>query len=105
MKIGQCAHSHEHKERRAMSFGKRIPQIIEGRKAMREICNVGATIVLLGGGRIGCGVANSSSIGALLVVPSILGIPTQFDLQTANGLKRRVEVTRRGRSFLGVRFI
>ena len=88
-----------------MSFGKRKPQIIERRNAAREFCNVGATIILQGGHRIGCAVVNFSSIGALLVVPSILGIPMQFDLLTANGLRRHVEVARRGRSFLGVRFV
>ena len=88
-----------------MSFGKRKPQIVERRKAARQACNVSATIILEGGARIGCAVINLSSIGALLVVPSILGLPMQFDLQAVNGSRRRVEVARRGRSFLGVRFI
>jgi hypothetical protein len=101
----QAAQNREHIGRNKMNFGKRNLQLVERRQAARQACNVSATIILEGGTRIGCVVANFSSIGALLVVPSILGIPAQFDLQVANGSKRRVEVARRGRSFVGVRFV
>jgi hypothetical protein len=101
----QAAQDREHIGRNKMNFGKRMPHVVERRQAARQACNVSATIILESGTRIGCVVANFSSIGALLVVPSILGLPAQFDLQAANGSRRRVEVARRGRSFVGVRFV
>jgi hypothetical protein len=88
-----------------MNFGKRQPKFLERRKAERRSCNFRGTILIDGANRVGCSVVNISAIGALLAVPSILGIPMQFELQVGHGPRRRVEVARRGRSFLGVRFV
>ena len=88
-----------------MSFGKKEPRPFEKRQSDRRPANLGASIVLDSGERVRCLVKNFSKTGALLVVPSILGIPQWFELQAGNGPKRRVEVVRRHTSRLGVRFV
>jgi len=101
----QCAHYREHMGPMTMDFGKRQPQFFDWRKAGRHTHNINATAITDGGARIGCVIVNYSTNGALLIVPSVLGMPPQFDLHAEDGLKRRVEIVRRGRAFLGVRFI
>jgi hypothetical protein len=76
----------------------------ERRRSPRHASNLSAVIILDNGERIRCVVRDFSKSGALLVVPSVLGIPAEFNLQAATGQVRRVKVMRRGTSRLGVRF-
>jgi hypothetical protein len=52
-----------------------------------------------------CTVLDLSEAGALLEVPSILGIPDQFHLKIPGQGSRLVEVLRRRPSQLAVRFV
>ena len=88
-----------------MSFGKKRTVGPEGRSALRQPGNFSATIILDDKSRIRCLVKDFSKLGALLAVPSILGVPDQFDLLAASGIRRRVLVVRRSPSRLGVRFL
>ena len=88
-----------------MSFGKKQPVGSDGRQAIRQPGNFSATIILDDNSRIRCLIKDFSKLGALLAVPSVLGIPDQFDLVAVPGTRRRVSVVRRGTSRLGVRFL
>ena len=66
--------------------------------------SIQATIVTARNVRIDCLITNLSEIGALLIVPSVLGIPDEFELVVPRQFSRIVCVARRGRAFLGVRF-
>jgi PilZ domain len=88
-----------------MSDDKREPAGFEKRKSPRRPGNFSATIILDNGERIRCIVKDFSKYGVLLVVPTVLGIPLEFNLQAATGQVRRVRVQRRGTSRLGVMFV
>ena len=88
-----------------MSFGKKQAVSREHRQAVRQPGNFSATIILEDNSRIRCLIKDFSRLGALLAVPTILGIPDQFDLLTIAGSRRRVLVVRRSPSRLGVRFV
>lgn len=76
----------------------------EQRRSERKLGNFGATILLETGQRIRCLVKDFSKTGALLIVPSVLGIPDRFVLLVGSGFSRNVLVRRVGPSRLGVRF-
>jgi hypothetical protein len=88
-----------------MSFGKKPAKPDNKRATGRVQANISAAIILPTGERIRCHVENFSKTGALLSVESVLGLPSEFELDAGNGLRRRVEVMRRGSKRLGVRFI
>ena len=88
-----------------MDFGKKQTENVESRQAVRRPGNFSATIILDDNSRIRCLIKDFSRLGALLAVPSILGIPDQFDLLAISGPKRRVLVVCRSPSRLDVRFI
>lgn len=88
-----------------MSIEKPLRCGSDNRKAVRQTGNFSASIVLDGRQCVRCLVKDFSSTGALLMVPSILGLPEQFDLQAASGQRRRVEVKWRGAARLGVKFL
>ncbi len=92
-----------------MNFNSRKPGGpaggVEQRRSPRHPSNLSAVIILDNGERIGCVVRDFSRSGALLIVPTILGIPSEFNLQASTGHMRRVMVVRRGTSRLGVRYI
>jgi hypothetical protein len=88
-----------------MTHGRPVSKGADKRRSPRNPANFGAMIVLDSGVRVRCMVKDFSHTGALLVVPSVLGIPEEFTLEAANGLRRRVVIRRRGRSRLGVEFI
>lgn len=77
----------------------------EHRQSERRPGNFNASILVDGRPAIRCLVKDFSKTGALLLVPSILGVPDQFDLQAPSGQRRRVEVKWRGRARIGVKFI
>lgn len=66
----------------------------------------GAKIVFENGSRvIDCTMRNRSAHGAHLTVPSVVGIPEQFELiETATGERRSVTVIWRKVDSLGVKF-
>lgn len=78
----------------------------EKRHETRPRALKGAKIVFGGGTRvIDCTIRNRSENGAQLKVPSIVGIPDQFELhETANGKRRGVTVIWRAVGRLGVKF-
>jgi hypothetical protein len=82
---------------------KRTPD--ERRRAPRHPVDFGATLILDGGTVVRCKVKDFSVGGALLVVPSVLGMPEEFLLQAPTGQARRVRVCRRGIARLGVSFV
>jgi hypothetical protein len=88
-----------------MSMEQRKPTGAEKRCDPRRPGNFGASIVFDNGMRVRCLVKDFSKSGALLMVPTILGIPPKFNLQASTGQVRRVEVRRRGTGRLGVRFV
>ena len=88
-----------------MSIEKQKPGGAEQRCDVRRPGNFSASIVFDNGMRVRCLVKDFSKSGALLMVPTVLGIPPEFNLQASTGQVRRVEVRRRGTGRLGVRFV
>jgi hypothetical protein len=88
-----------------MTGRRREPKGAERRRFPRHPSNLAAVIVLDSGVRIKCLVKDFSKTGVLLIVPTVLGIPEEFNLEAQTGQVRRVRVQRRGTSRLGVRFI
>ena len=88
-----------------MSFNEKQTLGREPRQAVRQPGNFSATIILDDYSRIRCLIKDFSKFGALLAVPSVLGIPDQFHLLAVAGPRRRVLVVRRSPSRLGVRFL
>ena len=76
----------------------------ESRAAQRYAGNIGATILLPNGERIGCVVKDFSATGASLVVTGPVDIPQEFELKAHNGPTRHVEVVRRRAGTIAVRF-
>jgi hypothetical protein len=64
----------------------------------------GARIVVAGQSTFDCTVRNLSSNGALIRLPSIVGIPDHFDLVLDDGQRFTCVVIRRTASDLGVSF-
>ena len=83
----------------------RARQGSERRQATRNPADFCARIRLDGGAEVNCRVKDFSATGAQLVVPSVLGIPEEFTLQSPTGHSRRVRVQRRGVGRIGVAFI
>jgi hypothetical protein len=54
---------------------------------------------------IDCTVRNLSTMGALLVVTSVVGVPDTFDLQISDGAKHSCRVVRRTPTQLGIEFL
>jgi hypothetical protein len=54
---------------------------------------------------IDCTVRNLSTMGALLVVTSVVGVPDSFDLQISDGVKHSCRVVRRTPTQLGIEFL
>ena len=88
-----------------MSFYEKHTISRERRQAVRQPGNFSATIILDDYSRIRCLVKDFSRLGALLAVPSVLGIPDQFHLLAVAGPRRRILVVRRRPWHLGVRFL
>lgn len=65
----------------------------------------GARIVVAGQSTFDCTVRNLSSIGALLKVSSVVGIPDHFDLVLDDGQRFSCAVSRRTATELGVSFL
>jgi hypothetical protein len=92
-------------------FGKRQSNVtpsIEGserRQQHRQAATANAIIILPDGRMVKCALLNASRSGALLLVTSVLGIPQRFVVRDDNGRNRTVEVVRRERGRLGVRFL
>lgn len=78
----------------------------EKRSQSRPRALKGASIVFGNGSRvIDCTIRNRSSQGARLSVPSIIGVPDQFELHdNASGEKRSVTVVWRQERVIGVKF-
>lgn len=78
----------------------------EKRSRTRPRTLKGAKIVFGDGSRvIDCTIRNRSDIGAQLKVPSIVGIPDQFQLhETTTGERRTVTIVWRKVGLLGVKF-
>ena len=90
-----------------MPFGKRQPtgfRGVERRRAVREKADISAHIVLPAGDLVKCRVANFSTDGALLAVPSAFGLPDTFELR---GLRRNchAHIVRRGIGHVAVLFV
>jgi hypothetical protein len=88
-----------------MAFGKRQVASIERRAAVRAPCNIVASILVDGDKRIPCVIRNYSKMGALLLVSGHFGVPDQFRLQIGSAIWVPVQVVRRGKTILGVRFL
>jgi hypothetical protein len=77
----------------------------DNRASLRRRTLKGGRIVLNNGNStISCTVRNLSETGALLRVPSILGIPDGFDLLFDDGTRYTCTVVRRSGTELGVQF-
>ena len=90
-----------------MSFGKRQRigfSGVERRRVVREPTDAAAQIVLPTGQAVQCHVTDFSKTGARLSVASAFGLPDVFDLWAA-GRTYQVEVVRRGRGHVAVRFV
>ena len=90
-----------------MPFGKRIlqPGTLGDRRAKpRNPLDAAAHILLPSGMAIACRVRDVSPSGARLLVDSILGLPTSFELRI-KGQVFRAQVIRRSSRLLAVRFI
>jgi hypothetical protein len=74
------------------------------RQAERRPGNIGALIVLTSGKQLRCIVKDFSKSGALLIVPSVLGLPDEFELQSIGGPRRSVRVVRRVAGKVAVKF-
>ncbi len=92
-----------------MSFGKRQPesarQTGERRTGERHRTWFIGRVVTDSGQVAECSVVNVSASGAMLAVPSILGIPSEFELHGFAGGPRRVKVVRRGTRAVAVKFL
>ena len=77
----------------------------ERRLATRSPADFCARIRLDGGTEMTCRIKDFSATGVQIVVPSVLGIPDEFTLQSPTGHSRRVRVQRRGVGKVGVAFI
>jgi hypothetical protein len=91
-----------------MTFGKRKPGTVtscEGRSGERRATSFKGKIVTDSGQLIECTFAIVSASGALLVVPTVLGIPGEFELHGLVGGPRRVKVVRRAKRQVGVKCI
>jgi hypothetical protein len=84
---------------------KAPPQPNDARRAARKPGNIGAFIILANGHRLRCIVKDFSITGALLIVPSVLGLPNDFELQAVGGPCRCVNVVRRSAGKVAVRFV
>jgi hypothetical protein len=84
---------------------KTLPQRNDARRATRMPGNIGAFIILASGDRLRCIVKDFSITGALLIVPSVLGLPDDFELQAVGGPCRCVNVVRRSAGKVAVRFV
>lgn len=89
-----------------MSFGKRVPSGYGGveRRARRSSVDIPAQILTNDLHPIDCRITSISTLGALLSLTSILGIPEAFELR-AFGQTNRVRVSRRGSRYIAVRFV
>ena len=78
----------------------------EKRSQSRPRALKGARIVFASGSRvIDCTIRNRSSQGARLSVPSVVGVPDQFELHdNTTGEKRSVTVVWRQERVIGVKF-
>ena len=86
-------------------FGKQLRRPTDRRWKPRQPVTLNATLLFDNGTEIRCAIRNVSPSGALLVVPSILGIPNSFELRVDDGATHRVEVVRRSPNRLGVKFV
>ena len=78
----------------------------EGRAAPRHRTLKGGKIVINDGfSTFACTVRNLSETGALLKVPSVVGIPDSFQLHREDGTKYNCTVARRTGTELGVSFV
>jgi hypothetical protein len=88
-----------------MSDHKPLPPVKDQRRAERRAGNIGAFLMLPSGERQRCIVKDFSKTGALLIVPSVLGLPDEFELQAMGGPRRSVRIVRRGAGKIAVRFV
>ena len=86
------------------TFGKRPPPG-DRRRTPRKPVSVSGSILFGNVAPMKCSIVDLSATGAQVLVPSILGIPNEFQLRVGEAPARRVEVVRRGRSRLGVKFL
>lgn len=76
----------------------------ERRAAPRRLVGMDAKIVTAGGQVFKCRILDVSADGALLLVPSVLGIPDRFKILDPYGRAHGVQTARRAASRLGVKF-
>ncbi len=88
-----------------MNVTRKDRRVGEKRGANRLEADFAALIMLDSGRVIRCQVKDFSATGALLVVPSVLGIPEEFVLKAPTGQARRVKVMRRSVARLGVTYL
>jgi hypothetical protein len=88
-----------------MAISEQQLQYIERRKAERVGSSISAVAILGDGKSVDCVVTNHSAIGAVVVLADATLIPTKFILQTLEWGHKQVEVARRGKTFVGVRFL
>jgi len=89
-------------------FGKRQSTdgvALRGRQDERPRISLDAKIILSPRKVIKCSIANIDGTGAILIVPIVLGLPTEFHLQENSGRTRPVRVLRRGVSGVAVKFV
>jgi PilZ domain. len=78
----------------------------DNRSAPRHRTLKGAHIVLNEGfSTIDCMVRNMSETGAKLVVASVVGIPSRFDLAMDDGRRFSCEIAWKSETEIGVRFL
>lgn len=70
----------------------------------RRTLKGGKIVVNDGFSTFSCTVRNLSEGGALLIVPSVIGIPDTFVLTMEDGSRRQCTVVRRSTTDLGVQF-
>jgi hypothetical protein len=82
------------------------PRGPEHRKSPRARALKGAKIVFNDGGSvIDCTVRNTSVSGACLDVPSLAGLPNEFDLVVGLQARRHCRVAWKGTNRIGVQFL
>jgi hypothetical protein len=90
-----------------MTFGKRSPGSVraaERRSGERRRTSFPGRIVADSGQVAECTIVSASESGALLGVPTVLGIPSEFELHGFAGGPRRVQVIRRDTRQVAVKF-